>query len=203
MYKREIEGTTYTHEFLWRAGTYSLTHAKEQPAGSHYFLTNSFLASVLAFEAFVNFLGQIAAPEAWADERNFFKKKPYQGFEGKVKKLGEVLSCPLDDTDTVFATFRMAKNLRDKIAHGKPVKISESFLVRDSDSKEGMDFMRLAWDQILSISEVERIRGQLQELAERFRLKAKHLYAEEESHFLFAAFEGPLASGAGSTIRIK
>lgn len=201
-YKREVETVTYTHEFLWRAGAYAIDHVNSNREGSHYFLTSAFLTSVLAFEAFINFVGEIVAADAWEDERSFFSRAPYRGIVGKVRKVFESLGLDLDEDSPAFAAFLNAKCLRDKIAHGRVVRTAESFFLDDRDSTQGYDFMQLAWEDVLEVRKIEEIRQHLKGLAETIRARAKESHVETDYHLLFTAFEGSLGSGSGCTSQI-
>jgi hypothetical protein len=38
-------------------------------------------------EAYLNFVGERLAPEIWDDERNYFRREPYRGWDGKLRKV--------------------------------------------------------------------------------------------------------------------
>ena len=50
--------------------------------------------AVHTVEAYRNFIGECLDPADWADERNYFRNEPYRGFEGKVKKVLELVGLP-------------------------------------------------------------------------------------------------------------
>lgn len=71
-------------------------------------------------EAYLNFVGERLAPAIWADERNFFRKAPYRGFDGKLKKVLELCVMPQPDFSVrPYSVVPILKRLRDTIAHGK------------------------------------------------------------------------------------
>jgi hypothetical protein len=81
-----------------------------------------------AFEAYLNFVGIRLAPDLWEDEQNFFRKEPYRGFEGKVRKVFEL--CRLTEPDRLarpYSTIWALKALRDLIAHGKIEVFSQTY----------------------------------------------------------------------------
>ncbi len=53
-----------------------------------YFDLSAMLMAYLTYEAYLNFLGTRVTPSDWENEREFFRKAPYKGTEGKLKRMG-------------------------------------------------------------------------------------------------------------------
>ena len=77
----------------------------------------------LTYEAYINFLGDRVAPEAWKNERDFFNCDPYRGIAGKLKKISEVCHIQnLKKGERPYQTIIELYSLRDYLSHGKPDK---------------------------------------------------------------------------------
>jgi hypothetical protein len=94
--------------------------AKERQGRGRFY--NDLVAMVFALhtvEAYMNFVGELLAPSIWKDERNYFHKEPYRGFEGKLRKVMELVSLPYAKDVRPLKTVLALKELRDLIAHPK------------------------------------------------------------------------------------
>lgn len=124
MLKTTVEGESLIHRQLWRIVELQDDLSAERQVGSFY---TDLVAMVFAFhtiEAYLNFVGERLAPEIWQDERNFFRKEPYRGFGGKLRKVMELVGLPgLDPASRPLKTVLELKKLRDTIAHAKPEKL--------------------------------------------------------------------------------
>jgi hypothetical protein len=78
------------------------------------------LFACLTVEAFVNYAGGILAPACWKDEKKFFRKDPYRGFRGKIKKLLESVENSSGMDNPPVSTVLDLIELRNRMAHGKP-----------------------------------------------------------------------------------
>jgi hypothetical protein len=72
-----------------------------------------------AFEAFLNYLGNIVAPEVWNDERNFFTRGRggYRGTLGKLDFLMDELQVARDRRTRPYRTIVTLDKGRDALAH--------------------------------------------------------------------------------------
>ena len=71
-------------------------------------------------EAYLNFAGHKLAPEIWATERDYFRKEPYRGFDGKIRKIISLVGIiEPDRTVRPYSSIWLLKELRDLIAHAK------------------------------------------------------------------------------------
>ena len=84
-------------------------------------------------EAYVNFAGEIMAPELWRDERNSFRDPPYRGWTGKLRKLMETVGLPWLDEERPLKTVLELKDLRDFIAHGRSEVLDGTLLHDEPD----------------------------------------------------------------------
>jgi hypothetical protein len=94
--------------------------AKERKGRGQFY--NWLVAMVFAsytVEAYLNFVGELVAPQIWKDERNYFRKEPYRGFEGKLRRVMELVSLPYARDARPLKTVLELKELRDLIAHPK------------------------------------------------------------------------------------
>jgi hypothetical protein len=80
-------------------------------------------------EAYLNFIGDHLAPEIWEDERNFFRREPYRGWDGKLRKVMELVEMPWPHPiERPLKTILELRDLRDLIAHPKPEKLNSETL---------------------------------------------------------------------------
>jgi hypothetical protein len=77
-----------------------------------------------SLEAYVNFAGEHLAPALWADEQNSFRKDPYRGWKGKLRKVMELTNVPWEPDVRPLKTVIELQELRDSIAHGKAERFS-------------------------------------------------------------------------------
>ena len=103
-----------------------IAHSERFEEGSLY---DDMIAMVFAFhalEAYLNYVGQLLAPEIWEKEREFFRKQQYRGFDGKLRKVLELCQLPSPNrTERPYSTVWLLKALRDLIVHGKTERISQ------------------------------------------------------------------------------
>jgi len=122
-----VEGERFLHKDLWRVVERQLEHAVGTPQGAFYDDLVAMVFALLALEAYLNFLGERVAPEIWKDERNFFRKEPYRGFDGKLRKVLELVGVPEPARDIrPYSTVWFLKDLRDLIAHAKPMRFTNA-----------------------------------------------------------------------------
>lgn len=69
-----INGELFTHKILWACCEQQFKAADEansKKEGTIYHELSAMLFAYLSYEAYINFLGEKVAPDAWEDERNF------------------------------------------------------------------------------------------------------------------------------------
>jgi len=124
--KTTIKGELFTHKILWECCELNCQAAEKAAAektGTIYWELTEMLMAYLTYEAYINFLGDRVAPEAWRNEREFFNNDPYRGIAGKLKKITEV--CYIRDLkkgERPYQTVNELCKLRDYLSHGKPDK---------------------------------------------------------------------------------
>jgi len=121
------DGRSFLHRVLWRVVQMQGEIAKErQGRGAFYNYLVSMVFALHTVEAYLNFIGELLAPAIWKDERNYFRKEPYRGFEGKLRKVLELVSIPWAVADRPLKTVLELKELRDLIAHPKTEQLGGS-----------------------------------------------------------------------------
>jgi hypothetical protein len=126
MLKTTYVGEQLLHRLLWHIVEEESERATKLERG---WFNPTLVAMIFAFhtvEAYLNYVGERLAPEIWQDERNFFKKEPYRGFDGKLRKVRELVD--LSGEESHLKTVIELKELRDLIAHGKPEKFSREIV---------------------------------------------------------------------------
>jgi hypothetical protein len=80
-----------------------------------------------AFEAYLNYVGVKLDSTLWKKEREFFRKAPYRGCDGKLRKVFEMVELVEPDRDVgPYSTIMSLKKLRDTIAHGHVIPINRT-----------------------------------------------------------------------------
>lgn len=196
VWKRET--SVFSYEFLWRAAQTALQMAEiEDPRiRKDHLSIHSLLAGFLAFEGFINYVGEEIAPEAWKDERGFFSKKPFRGIKGKVDYLfTRFPGKALDKGAEPYQTFQRTRATRDNLAHNRVL------VCHEVSSREQPSFPT-KWDDFDTPDKVASALSRLKEFAEIIRVEAVKLLKEDyqTSHLHFRAFEGPLGSSEGMSL---
>lgn len=122
----KYEGISYTHRLLWRIAEEQAGLAREREREWVNFSIVSVTFAFHAVEAYVNFAGEHLAPDWWADERNSFRKEPYRGWRGKLRKVLELTTGPWEDTARPLKTVLELQDMRDSIAHGRAERFSDT-----------------------------------------------------------------------------
>lgn len=117
-------GAELTHRLLWRVVEQNAKIASELPEGWLYPILVCEVFAFHTIEAYINFIGERIAPEIWADERNNFREEPYRGWDGKLRKILELVSLSFDYDSRPMTTIVKLRFIRDLIAHGKTETIA-------------------------------------------------------------------------------
>ena len=191
-----VEGERFIHKELWRVVLRQLEHAKKMPSGAFY---DDLVAMTFAFhalEAYLNYVGEKLAPEIWKDERNYFLKQPYRGFDGKIRKVFELtgLSEPKRDTRP-YSSVWMLKGLRDLMAHGKVERITDDF---EHDAEEQSPWVRTPLDFLVTEANAEIARNDVASITKSIHDAARPKV--DDVWFQSAGpFEGVLQHNEGSS----
>ncbi|MGO9094610.1 MAG: hypothetical protein ACLQGV_05250 [Bryobacteraceae bacterium] len=124
MAKTTYEGRELIHRLLWRIVEAEAKLANRREKG---WRDPTLVAMVFAFhavEAYLNYVGEQLAPEVWRREREFFGKEPYRGWDGKLRKVMELVDLPPPDRGArPLKTILDLRELRDWIAHGRSERL--------------------------------------------------------------------------------
>jgi hypothetical protein len=141
--RTSVEGERFLHKDLWRVVERQLEHATAIPRGAFYDDLVAMVFALLALEAYLNFVGERIAPEIWKDEREFFRKEPYRGFDGKLRKILELVGIMEPARDVrPYSTVWLLKDLRDLIAHAKLMRFG-SVIEHTADEEPSMFYSPL------------------------------------------------------------
>jgi hypothetical protein len=186
------ENTTFSHEILWRAANTALnmTEVEDPRIRIDHLPIHSVLTGFLAFEGFINFVGDEIAPEIWKTERKL------GGIIGKIEYLFTLFpNVELKKGEEPYLTFRRVKQTRDDLAHSRVLNYT------DISPEEEWSF-RTKWEDFDRPEKIRPALQRLKEFAELIRIEAVNLLNEDYalSHLHFKAFEGPLGGSDGKEI---
>lgn len=187
--------TTFSYEILWRASLTALDMATvEDPRiRVDHLSIHSILTAFLAFEGFINFVGDEIASETWRNEKEFFSKSDFKGIIGKLEYLFTLFpDAKLIKGEEPYQTFIRVKNIRDNLAHNRVLHYSET-------TPDTNPSLRTAWENFDTPEKIRPALVRLQEFAEIIRLQAVKLLIEDcPSHLHHRALEGPLGNSNGT-----
>jgi hypothetical protein len=127
--KTTSEGETFPHRLLWQIVEEQAKLANERERD---WSKPALVAMVFGFhtvEAYLNFVGERLAPEIWRAERNYFRRVPYRGWDGKLRKVMELVRMPWPELiERPLKTILELRELRDLIAHPKPEKLTSEIV---------------------------------------------------------------------------
>ena len=190
-----VEGTRFLHRELWRVVTRQIDHRNANPVGAFY---DDLVAMVFAFhtfEAYLNYAGELLAPETWANERNFFSKQPYRGFDGKVRKILELADLP-EPSRAIrpYSTIWMLKAFRDTIAHARPERFGSAV---EHSTEDEPSLHATPMDATVTRDNADRAKVDVETFIEQIHVAAKPKISD--IWFGPSALSGPLQFSSGST----
>jgi len=163
--KTDIDSERFVHKELWRIVVRQREHAANIPKGAFYDNLVSMVFTFHAIEAYLNYVGQRLAPDIWKDERNFFRKEPYRGFDGKVRKILEFVGLPEPDrTIQPYSTIWLLKDLRDLIAHGK---VEKNSTVVEHEAEEEAPWAQSKLYELVSNTNAQRAHDDVKAFAQQ------------------------------------
>jgi hypothetical protein len=114
-----VVGEHLLHRHLWEAARFLNSMAAEDAPGRYFPRLAASLFLYFAFEAFLNYLGNIVVPEVWDDERTFFSRGPggYRGTLGKLDYLMDHLHIPRNRRTRPYRTIVALDRGRDALTH--------------------------------------------------------------------------------------
>ena len=119
-------GESFPHRIIWRSALKLNEQARAEEKGSKYFDLSFMLMAYLAYEAYLNFVGDRLDPQAWSDEKAYFNTNEYRGTEGKLKRIIE--KCPnliVNKGVRPFQTIYKLYEFRDSLVHAKVMKYTD------------------------------------------------------------------------------
>jgi hypothetical protein len=193
-----INGQLFTHKFLWECcdiHSQAADKANAEKTGPIYHELSAMLFAYLSYEAYINFLGEKVAPDAWENERHFFNTDPYRGIAGKLKKICEV--CNIKNIGTgkrPYQTIIELCKLRNLLAHGKTDKYEVT--IKHQKSKEPRLFRNNLYQAVTS-EKMKRAIVDVRQFAELLHRNAA-LYVQD-SFLGDDPFEGIIEHSSGDT----
>jgi hypothetical protein len=112
------EGISYTHRLLWEIAEQQAEIVRNREREWVHFSLVAVTFAFHALEAYVNFAGEHLAPDFWADEQNNFRREPYRGWKGKLRKMFELTGVPWEPEvrplKTIFEFAGVARRYRSR-----------------------------------------------------------------------------------------
>jgi len=119
-----------------------LNMSANQPRGCFYLWMGSLLMSAFAFEGYLNFLGRVLFPSWESYERTL-------SWQSKINLLGDRIGFVADESCEPFQSVRLLFKFRDRMAHPKPLELTEEYEV----SLEKVDATMQMYEHIKSEEE--------------------------------------------------
>ena len=196
MLKTTSEGETLPHRLLWEIVEEQAKLASER---QREWSNAALVAMVFAFhtvEAYLNFAGERLAPEIWQDERNYFRREPYRGWDGKLRKVMELVGMPWPEpVKRPLETILELRELRDLIAHPKPEKLTSEIV-----HAEGTEAPFLISTLRSKFTPKDKLARAVSDV-EHFLNQVHHLAAPKVNDIWFGseALRGPYQYSSGTT----
>ncbi len=182
-------GIEYPHKVLWAIVEDMAGLANERGDRGGWF-NPTLVAMVFAFhtvEAFINFIGEELDAENWIKERKIFPS-----LEARLKAAFELADVPWTPDERPLSTVLDLKELRDRVAHGKPQRFVEQFI------DDGLPFLPLSHLRA-AVTPREALPTAIRDvevLIERLHANVKSRI--EDPFFQASALHGPAQWGEGS-----
>jgi hypothetical protein len=114
-----VVGEHLLHRHLWEGARFLDSLAAEDMPVRYFPRLAASLFLYFSFEAFLNYLGNIVAPQVWADERTFFSRGPskYRGTLGKLDYLMDQLHVAGNKSTRPYRTIKTLDGGRDALTH--------------------------------------------------------------------------------------
>jgi len=146
-------------------------------------------------EAYLNYVGELLAPEIWADERRFFSKRPYRGFDGKLRKVLELVELAEPDRGArPYQTVWLLKEFRDTIAHARPEHFGNTV---DHLADTEPSLHKTPLDSLVTEELADRAKTDIEQFIEQIHASARSKVYNV--WFGSVALSGPLQFSSGST----
>lgn len=113
----KISEEVYTHNLLWGAAE-RLSRRECSQKDRFYLDLSALLMAYLAFEAFVNFLGEKTCPELWINEKDAFRGQG-DTLEAKIGAISRRCHFQWKKGGPPYQDIKNLKKFRDSTVHGK------------------------------------------------------------------------------------
>lgn len=156
----------FNHRRLWATAQAQIDIIPVVPGyKATHFQIAAILLMYFAFEGFLNWLLSIAAPETWAQEKEFFQGDRYKGTFGKCCYLLELLKISdYAPNERPVNTVREIQALRRCLVHAKPERGTRNVTY---DSLDGLPVHVGQIDRRTHRSLVDRVHSDFETLANR------------------------------------
>jgi hypothetical protein len=191
------DGAVYTHRELMATAEIFLCDGERIRKASRQKAMAASIFAWLAFEAYLNYVLEQVAPDAFKNERNFFREKKYSGVLGKQRWLLDHLKAtPPRVIERRRRVILELHRLRDTLVHAKPERFDGSY--RHSSDEQAKLFLEDRWvDSSISLARARRHIQAVQAFCEWL-----HRYVIppfDDPHLRGSAFKGVTRSTSWST----
>lgn len=189
----KVSEEVYTHEYLWRAAETLHKHASLDRRHFYYRLS-ALMMAYLAFEAFINFIGEVMCPDLWAHEKDAFRGKG-DAIEAKIGAIvRQFPGYEWRKGEFPYQDVKKLKRFRDLVAHGKVIR--SEYIAFPNDDEINFRWTH-EWDEFIEPEQVARSISSVKTFSQSLLIEARKYC--DEPHLLFDAFEGALASAEGTS----
>ncbi|MEX2409943.1 MAG: hypothetical protein WD607_01000 [Candidatus Paceibacterota bacterium] len=110
----------FTHRLLWKASKSLRDQMNSTDLNPTHFEYSAYLTLYFTLESYLNYLGDTAFSETWANEREFFSINEYKGTLGKLQWLSEQLNITQvsDFSKRPGQTISNLNKIRNCLVHG-------------------------------------------------------------------------------------
>jgi hypothetical protein len=121
------------HRHLWTVVTRLVASEKDGRTASFQDDLVIMLFAFHTLEAYLNYAGAILHPELWNIEKRYFNTPPYQGFDGKIRKIFELCRMPEPSrASRPYATIWKLTLVLDTISHATKER-QPSYRINNND----------------------------------------------------------------------
>lgn len=159
----------FTHRHLWATAEYLRSRGRADADGGGHLTTGAYIVLQFAVEAYAHCLGELVAPDEWANEAECFSRSQYRGATGKLRFLAARLGVDADAARRPVSTLRELEKRRHSAAHGRTEAFEFEVVVKPGRMGRGPDatILRLTDETFLdrAFADVESFCDRLQSAA--------------------------------------
>jgi hypothetical protein len=112
-----------TYRSLWHAAEQLRVNGEKDDDNGFWSLLAATLFVFIAYEGFLNDLGERVAPDIWVGEREFFSKRTFVGTLGKTRFLAQRIGLALDRVGRPYSTLAELSGWRNGLVHPRTVRV--------------------------------------------------------------------------------